>query len=65
MAEKSVAWELARALSAGNLREQTSFENVRTISVRTFCEQARGSEQQELLWIFAQLELIFVVENAD
>jgi len=54
LAEKSVAWEHAQALSAGNLREQTSFDFAN-----------RSSEQQELLWVFAQLELIFVVENAD
>ena len=57
LAEKSVVLEHAQAISADNLREPVSKMSEHFV---------KGSiEKQGLFWIFAQMELLPVVENED
>ena len=57
LAEKSIVLEHTQTLSADNLREPVSKMSEHFVN---------GSiEQQGLFWIFAQMELLPVVENED
>ena len=57
LAEKSVILEHAQALCADNMREPVSKMSEHFVN--------KSIEQRGLFWIFAQMELLPVVDNED